>query len=85
MIADRPEIRAFQTHELTADWGYASAFMAHAVAGATTPRPNWGNGPPASGSWPVTETYVYFNNDWEGFAPRNARRLRRLLEYAGSD
>ena len=36
-------------------------------------------------SWPVTETYVYFNNDWEGFAPRNARRLRRLLEYAGSD
>jgi uncharacterized protein YecE (DUF72 family) len=22
--------------------------------------------------------FVYFNNDWEGFAPRNARRLREL-------
>ena len=24
--------------------------------------------------------YVYFNNDWQGFAPRNALALRRLLE-----
>jgi uncharacterized protein YecE (DUF72 family) len=23
--------------------------------------------------------FAYFNNDWEGFAPRNARRLRALL------
>jgi len=27
-----------------------------------------------------SETYVYFNNDWEGFAPRNALRLQELLE-----
>ena len=25
------------------------------------------------------EVFVYFNNDWEGFAPRNAERLRALL------
>jgi uncharacterized protein YecE (DUF72 family) len=25
------------------------------------------------------EVYVYFNNDWEGFAPANASALRRLL------
>jgi uncharacterized protein YecE (DUF72 family) len=25
------------------------------------------------------EGYVYFNNDWEGFAPKNALRLRALL------
>ena len=25
------------------------------------------------------DAYVYFNNDWEVFAPRNARMLRRLL------
>jgi uncharacterized protein YecE (DUF72 family) len=25
------------------------------------------------------EVYAYFNNDWEAFAPRNARRLRALL------
>jgi uncharacterized protein YecE (DUF72 family) len=24
--------------------------------------------------------FVYFNNDWEGFAVRNARTLRGLLE-----
>ena len=53
VIADRPEIRAFQTHELTADFKATSAFMRpHAVAGATTPRPNWGNGPPASARGP---------------------------------
>lgn len=26
------------------------------------------------------DVYAYFNNDWEGFAPRNASTLRRLLE-----
>lgn len=26
-----------------------------------------------------TPSYVYFNNDWRGFAPRNAGRLRELL------
>ena len=26
------------------------------------------------------EVFVYFNNDWEAFAPRNAKRLRSLLE-----
>jgi uncharacterized protein YecE (DUF72 family) len=26
-----------------------------------------------------TEVYIYFNNDWEGYALRNARLLKRLL------
>lgn len=26
------------------------------------------------------DVYAYFNNDWEGFAPRNAAALRRLLD-----
>ena len=85
MIADRPEIRAFQTHELTADWAFVRFH-----AGTRGRRGNYsetelGEWAARIRSWPVTETYVYFNNDWEGFAPRNARRLRRLLEYAGSD
>jgi uncharacterized protein YecE (DUF72 family) len=30
--------------------------------------------------WSATrDVFAYFNNDWEGFAPRNAARLRRLL------
>ena len=28
------------------------------------------------------DVYAYFNNDWEGFAPRNASRLRELLGIA---
>jgi uncharacterized protein YecE (DUF72 family) len=28
----------------------------------------------------AAEVFAYFNNDWEGFAVRNGRRLRRLLE-----
>ena len=27
-----------------------------------------------------TEVYVYFNNDWEGYAIRNAKRLKKLLK-----
>jgi uncharacterized protein YecE (DUF72 family) len=30
-----------------------------------------------------TEIYVYFNNDWQGFAIRNARLLRRKLGLSG--
>ena len=26
------------------------------------------------------EVFAYFNNDWEAFAPRNALRLRAMLE-----
>jgi uncharacterized protein YecE (DUF72 family) len=31
----------------------------------------------------VRDVYVYFNNDWEGFAVRNARRLKEILGVAG--
>jgi uncharacterized protein YecE (DUF72 family) len=27
------------------------------------------------------DAYVFFNNDWEGFAPRNALRLQELLDH----
>ena len=30
------------------------------------------------------ECWVYFNNDWEVFAPRNAKTLRRMLARAGA-
>jgi uncharacterized protein YecE (DUF72 family) len=29
------------------------------------------------------DVYVYFNNDWEGFAVRNARRLKQILGAGG--
>ncbi len=85
VVADRPEIRGFQTHELTADWTFVRFH-----AGTRGRRGNYSETELREWdsrlrSWPVHECYVYFNNDWEGFAPHNASRLRRLLEQAASD
>jgi uncharacterized protein YecE (DUF72 family) len=80
VIGDRPEVRGFQTHELTTDWTFVR--FHHGTRGARgnyseSELLDWAEG---LRSWPVAEVFVYFNNDWEGFAPRNALRLRELLE-----
>jgi uncharacterized protein YecE (DUF72 family) len=80
VIADRPEIHSFQTHELTADFAYVR--LHHGSRGVG------GNYSPAElEEWAARvrafaergDVYVYFNNDWEGFAPANARTLAALL------
>ncbi|HZO97461.1 MAG TPA: DUF72 domain-containing protein [Gaiellaceae bacterium] len=81
VIADRPEIRSFQTHELTAGFTYLR--FHHGSRGA---RGNYSEGELAEwaarirGFAEAGDVYAYFNNDWEGFAPRNASRLRALVE-----
>ena len=79
VIGDRPEVRRFQTHELTTDWTFVR--FHHGTRGA---RGNYSDSELRDWaerlrSWPVAEAFLYFNNDWEGFAPRNARRLRELV------
>ena len=85
VIADRPEIRSFQTRELTTDWTFVRFH-----AGSRGRRGNYSEAELREWaaeirSWPVSDSYIYFNNDWEGFAPRNASLLRRFLEPASSD
>ena len=85
VIADRPEIRSFQTQELTTDWTFVRFH-----AGSRGRRGNYSEAELREWatrirSWPVNESYIYFNNDWEGFAPRNASRLRRILHPSSSD
>mgnify|MGYP000483431461 FL=1 len=85
VIGDRPEVHAFQTHELTADWAFVRFH-----AGTRGRRGNYSDAELREWaqrirSWPVEESYLYFNNDWEGFAPRNAVRLRELLGTPASD
>ncbi|HEX8713925.1 MAG TPA: DUF72 domain-containing protein, partial [Solirubrobacteraceae bacterium] len=72
--------RPFQTDEATASWGYVRLhYGAHGRRGNYSER--------ELGAWAERlhrwrekrELYVYFNNDWEAFAPRNARLLRRRL------
>ena len=80
-IGDRPQVNAFQAHELTADWTYVRFH-----SGTRGRRGNYSESELRKWAerlreWRGThEVCADVNNDWEGFAPRNAARLRRLLE-----
>jgi uncharacterized protein YecE (DUF72 family) len=80
VIGDRPEVHAFQTHEPTAPWTFVRFH-----AGSRGRRGNYC--PSELEDWAARlrrwsrerEVFAYFNNDREGFAPRNASTLRDLL------
>ena len=79
VIGDHPQ-RPFQTLELTTDWTFVRFH-----AGSRGQRGNYSRG--ELEEWAQrfekwrrrVEVFAYFNNDWEVFAPRNARWLRRRL------
>jgi uncharacterized protein YecE (DUF72 family) len=79
-IAHRPD-RPWQAHELTAD--FTIVRLHHGARGrrgnySDTELQEWAR---RIDPWRrQADVFVYFNNDWEGFAPRNARRLQRLLQ-----
>jgi len=78
VIADRPEIRRFQTHERTADFtfvrfhhGGGDGNYTHRRLGAWARRIE---------EWRVeADVYAYFNNDWAGWAVENALWLQNRL------
>jgi uncharacterized protein YecE (DUF72 family) len=80
VIGDHPA-RRFQTYEATASWRYVRMhygsrgrrgnYSARELEAWAERLHAWRSREPA---------YVYFNNDWEGFAPRNASTLLRLLD-----
>lgn len=79
VIGDHPQ-RRFQSHELTADWTYLR--LHHGARGrrgnySRTELEAWKR---RIASWRTrAEVFVYFNNDWEAFAFRNASWLRDRL------
>jgi uncharacterized protein YecE (DUF72 family) len=79
VIGDHPE-RPFQAHVLTAGWTLIR--FHHGQRGR---RGNYSEGELEEWARRIAqwrqraEVYAYFNNDWEGFAVRNARRLARSL------
>jgi uncharacterized protein YecE (DUF72 family) len=87
VIADRPEIQSFQTDELTADFTYLRFHY-----GSRGLRGNYSDGELDEWAERVRawsergDVFAYFNNDWEGFAIRNALGLemRLRLESAGA-
>jgi uncharacterized protein YecE (DUF72 family) len=84
VVGDHPE-RRFQTFEATASWRFVRLHYGHRGRRgnySATELAEWAqrlHGWRRSGP-----AFVYFNNDWEAFAPRNASWLaRRLAEMAG--
>ncbi|MBW8742609.1 MAG: DUF72 domain-containing protein [Acidobacteria bacterium] len=81
VIGDRPEVKAFQTHELTADWTFVRFHY-----GSRGRRGNYSHGELEEWArrfeeWSEdVEIFAYFNNDWEVFAVRNALWLKKRLD-----
>jgi uncharacterized protein YecE (DUF72 family) len=80
VIGDRPEVKEFQTHELTADWTFVRFHY-----GSRGRRGNYSDSELEEWAqrferWSRdVEVFVYFNNDWEVFAVRNALWLKKRL------
>jgi uncharacterized protein YecE (DUF72 family) len=79
-IGDDPK-RPFQTHEATTTWRYVRFhYGTRGRDGNYSAREidRWGS---LIEHWlRTTDVFAYFNNDWRGFAPANARSLRRRLD-----
>jgi uncharacterized protein YecE (DUF72 family) len=80
VIGDHPD-RPFQTYEPTAGWRYIRLHY-----GRRGRRGNYSEREIEAWAerihgWRAGGTiYVYFNNDWKAFAPRNASELRKQLD-----
>ena len=78
VIGDHPE-RPFQAHELTADWTLVRLHRGTRGRGGNYSETELAEWAARIGRWRrEADVFVYFNNDWKGFAPRNAKRLREL-------
>ena len=80
VIGDRPEVKEFQTQEFTTDWTFVRFHY-----GSRGRRGNYSESELEEWAqrferWSrEVEIFVYFNNDWEVFAVRNALWLKNRL------
>ena len=80
VIGDRPEVKAFQSHELTADWTYLRFHYGSRGRRGNYSRSELEEWARRLEDWRrEVEVYAYFNNDWEAFAIRNALWLKERL------
>jgi uncharacterized protein YecE (DUF72 family) len=79
VIGDHPE-RPFQAHELTADWTFVRFHHGSRGRNGNYSERELEEWKRRLAAWRGrVEVYAYFNNDWEGYAPRNALWLRERL------
>jgi uncharacterized protein YecE (DUF72 family) len=80
VIGDHPD-RSYQTTERTAPWGYVRLHYGKRGRRGNYSQRELETWAERLHAWRARdEPYVYFNNDWEGFAPRNAEWMRKRLE-----
>jgi uncharacterized protein YecE (DUF72 family) len=80
VIGDRPEVKSFQSQVFTTDWTFVRFHY-----GSRGRRGNYSEA--ELQDWAATfrewreqvDVFMYFNNDWEVFAVRNALRMQELL------
>ena len=73
VIGDRPEVAQFQTHEMTADWTFVRFHHGHRGRRGNYSESELDEWKRRVDDWRrEREVFLYFNNDWEGFAIQNA-------------
>jgi uncharacterized protein YecE (DUF72 family) len=78
VIGDRPEVKGFQSHELTSDWTYVRFHYGSRGRRGNYSRSELEEWARRFEDWRhQVEIYAYFNNDWEAFAIRNALWLKK--------
>jgi uncharacterized protein YecE (DUF72 family) len=78
-IGDHPQ-RPFQSHEATAAWRFIRFHYGSRGRAGNYSRRELDTWVRRIAQWQRRgDIYAYFNNDWRGFAPDNARYLRRRL------
>jgi uncharacterized protein YecE (DUF72 family) len=80
VIGDHPD-RPFQTHELTTDWTFVRFHTGTRGRGGNYSDSELDEWAARIEEWrrASIDVYAYFNNDWFGYAPRNALGLKKRL------
>ena len=82
VIGDRPEVASFQTHEMTTDWTFVRFHHGHRGRRGNYSVSELETWKRRVARWRrEREVFLYFNNDWEGFAIQNARWMAK--EFSG--
>ena len=85
VIADRPAVNTFQTHELTADYIYVRFHAGTRGRNGNYSRSELSEWAGRLDRWTKKgDVFAYFNNDWEGYAINNAIFLKHLFKRSSA-
>jgi uncharacterized protein YecE (DUF72 family) len=80
VVGDRPDAPATRDLASTADFAYIRFHYGSAGRGGNYSQRELAEWAETIRGWSADrDVYGYFNNDWSGYAPRNAEILKRLL------